>query len=149
CSEPATSALSRSTLGADPQLGRGGLVADDKDSDNQVWLRGSGPIKNRRRLSVAVGSVLSRGTPENQGLARRPPLKNRPVLTSTISSLRNSMALSRSRNDQKTGKPRIVPLHDEWPLSAQPSPSPWDPPRSAIHTRSSHSTCGRTVCYGS
>ena len=35
-------------------------------------------------------------------------------------------------------------------LSARPSPSPWDPRRSAIHTRSSHSTyAGRTVGYGS
>ena len=37
----------------------------------------------------------------------------------------------------------------EGPESAQPSPSPRDPRRSAIHTRSCHSTyAGRTVGYG-
>jgi len=38
---------------------------------------------------------------------------------------------------------------NERPLSALPRPSPRDPRRSAIPTRSSHSTCGRTVGYGS
>jgi hypothetical protein len=38
---------------------------------------------------------------------------------------------------------------EEWPESALPRPSPRDPRRSAIPTRSSHSTCGRTVGYGS
>jgi len=37
----------------------------------------------------------------------------------------------------------------EWPISAQPDPSPRDPRKSAIHTRSGHSPyTGRTVGYG-
>jgi len=45
-------------------------------------------------------------------------------------------------------EPGSLMASEKWRLSAQGSPSPRDPRRSAIHTRSSQSTCGRTVVLG-
>src|SRR5215831_3047092 len=77
------------------------------------------------RRSLALVSVLL-GTPLTRMTSKPPRRVGAPPVVDAKGSLgSNFAALFRSR---------------EGPLSVQPSPSPREPRRSAIHTRSSHST---------